>query len=318
LDVAPAPDRRLAAIDLGTNTVRLLVAEALGRGRWRALHHTQTITRLGEGLQSRGELGDAAMARTVAAVAEYCRTAEALGARDIVIVATSAVREAPNRGTFLDRVRRAAGRDVRVVSGEEEARLALLGTLHGLDTLSGSLLLFDIGGGSTEFILARERRLTAVVSLGLGVVPLAERYLTAGPVDWTRYGLMVREIRRGLSDGLRDFARQGRPEHLVGTAGTVATLAALDQELPFYDPERVQGHVLHRDRIERLLARLGALPVSARAELPCLPPGRADVIIPGIAICLAAMGHFGFASLVVSEFGLREGILVDELSRPAP
>lgn len=319
MDVAPAPDRRrLAAIDLGTNTVRLLVAEALGGGRWQALHQTQTITRLGEGLRSRGELGDAPMARTAAAVAEYCRAAEALGAREIVIVATSAVREAPNRGAFLDRVRRAARRDVRVVSGEEEARLALLGTLHGFHAPSRSLLLLDIGGGSTEFIFVRARRLAAVVSLPLGVVPLAERHLTAGPADWTRYGLMVGEIRQCLSDGLRDFARRGRPEQLVGTAGTVTTLAALDQDLPFYDPERVQGHVLHRDRIERLLARLGALPVSTRAEVPCLPPGRADVIIPGIAICLAAMEHFGFTSLVVSEFGLREGILIHELSRPAP
>lgn len=258
------------------------------------------------------------MARTLATTVEFCRTAEALGAREILIVATSAVRDALNRDVFLDRVQRAVGRAVRVVPGEAEAGLALLGTLHGLPDLSGPFLLFDIGGGSTEFILADDRRLAAAVSLGLGVVPLTERYMSAGPVDWLRYAQMDGEIRSRLATGLADSARGFRPGYLVGTAGTVTTLAALDLALPAYDPERVQGYVLGRPRIERLLGRLGELPVSARAELPCLPPGRADLIIAGIAICLAAMDHFGFASLIVSEFGLREGILVEHLSRGAP
>lgn len=258
------------------------------------------------------------MARTIATVAEFCRSAEALGAREILIVATSAVREATNRQAFLDRVREATGRTVNVVPGEEEARLALLGALDGLPGLRGSFVLFDIGGGSTEFILARDRRLAAAVSLPLGVVPLAERYMTAGPVDAARYEAMEGEIRSRLGAGLSDFAQGVRPDHLVGTAGTVTTLAALDLELPAYDPERVQGHVLSRHRIEQLLARLGALPVAARAALPCLEPGRADLIVPGTAICLAVMGRFGAAALRVSEFGLREGILLEHLSRSAP
>lgn len=289
--------------------------EVRGAGRWHPLHQTQVITRLGEGVSATGRLGEAAMARTIAAVSEFCRTAETLGAREILIVGTSAVRRARNRQTFVEDVQRATGHAVRVVEGEEEARLALLGTLHGLAAPSGSLLLFDIGGGSTEFILAREGRLAAAVSLGLGVVALAERYMTAGPVDRARYKEMEGEIRSRLAAGLADFGRGARPDRLVGTAGTVTTLAALDQNLPAYDPEQVQGYVLRRERIERLLQRLGALSVPARAELPCLPPGRADVIIPGIAICLAAMDHFGFQSVGVSEFGLREGILIEHLCR---
>lgn len=257
------------------------------------------------------------MARTLATVSEFCQAAKALAAEEILIVATSAVREARNRQKFLDRVQQATGLRVRVVPGEEEARLALLGTLHGLGALSGSLLLFDIGGGSTEFILARDRQLTAAVSLTLGVVPLAERYETRKPVDRARLADMEREIRSRLSAGLADFG-DARADHLVGTAGTVTTLAALDLELPTYDPERIQRYVLHRRRVESLLARLGALPASARAELPCLPPGRADVIVPGAAICLAAMDHFGFQSVIVSEFGLREGILIQHLSRQEP
>lgn len=289
--------------------------EVRGAGQWHPLHQTHAITRLGEGVGATGRLGEAAMARTIAAVAEFCGKAETLGAREILIVGTSAVRRARNRQTFVEDVQRATGHVVRVVAGEEEARLALVGTLHGLAAPSGSLLLFDIGGGSTEFILAREGRLAAAVSLGLGVVALAERHTTAGPVNWARYKEMEGEIHSRLATGLADFGRGARPDRLVGTAGTVTTLAALDQDLPAYDPERVQGYVLRRERIERLLQRLGALSVPARAELPCLPPGRADVIIPGIAICLAAMDHFGFQSVSVSEFGLREGILIEHLSR---
>ena len=258
------------------------------------------------------------MTRTIAAVADFCRSAEARGARQILIVATSAVREALNRREFLDRVARAVGHPVEVVTGEEEARLALLGALEGLPGLAGTFVLFDIGGGSTEFILARERRVAAAVSLPLGVVPLAERYMTDGPVDWSRYADMEREIRSGLTTGLAAFAAGSPPDRLVGTAGTVTTLAALDRELPAYDPARVQGYVLERPRIERLLKRLGALPAAARATLPCLEPGRADLIIPGIAICLAVMDRFGASAVSVSDSGLREGILIQHLSRPAP
>ena len=292
--------------------------EVRDAGRWVPLHQTQAITRLGEGVGATGHLGEAAMARTITTVSQFCETAKRLGAQEILIVATSAVRDAGNRQVFLERIQRATGLPVRVVPGEEEARLALLGTLHGLATLSGSLLLLDIGGGSTEFILARERQFVRAVSLPLGVVPLAERYRTAEPVDAARYAGMEEEIRSRLATGLADFAGNSRPDHLIGTAGTVTTLAALDLELQAYDPERVQGHVLQRHRAEMIVARLAALPASDRARLPCLPPGRADVIVPGTVICLAAMDHFGFRSVIVSDFGLREGILIQHLSRSLP
>ncbi len=309
---------RLATIDLGTNTIRLLVVEVAENRSWRPLAQAQTITRLGEGLRDSGRLGEAAMERAVATVAEFCRRARAFGAERILIIGTSAVREAANRSAFLDRVRQATGQEVQVVPGEDEGRLTMLGVLHGLPALSGSIVVFDIGGGSTEFILARDRKSVLTRSLALGVVPLAERYMTSEPVDWGRYAGLDREVRAQLARELRDFLPEERPDHLVGTAGTVTTLAALDQALPEYDPEKVHGYRLQRHRIEELLATLGALPVAARAALPCLEPGRADVIIPGIAICLAAMDTFGSGSLLVCDFGLREGILIDYLARSAP
>ena len=305
--------RRLAAVDLGTNTVRLLVVEAEGR-EWRPLHQSQRVTRLGEGQAETGRLLEAPMQRTVDTVSEFIAAARGLGASEIRVVATSAVREAPNRAELLALLRAATGLDASVVSGEEEARLTLQGVAAGLPQLSGSFVLFDIGGGSTELVLGEGGRLGAVVSLQLGVVRLAERYGDAGPVDWARFALMRGEIDGRLAREIPARIIEARAPALVGTAGTVTTLAALDLGLPAYDASRVQGHTLARGAVERLLNRLGALAVAERARLPCLEPGRADVIIPGIAICLAVMDRLGYGSLVVSDRGLREGILCEILS----
>lgn len=309
---------RLATIDLGTNTIRLLIVEVAEDRSWRPVAQTQTIARLGEGVRTSGRLSDAAMERAVATVAEFCSQARALGTERVLIVGTSAVREAANRPAFIERLELVTGQQVQVVPGEDEARLALLGVLHGLPALSGTLLLFDIGGGSTEFILARNRELAQARSLALGVVPLAERCRTSDPVDRARYAELEQEVRDLLAREIGDLSAGQRPDYLVGTAGTVTTLAALDQALPAYDSAKVHGSRLSRQGIEKLLATLAPLPAATRAALPCLEPGRADLIIPGIAICLAAMDLFGFSSVIVSDFGLREGILVDYLARSAP
>jgi len=305
--------RRLAAIDLGTNTVRLLVVEASGAA-WRALHEEQRVTRLGEGQAGTGILQPAAMRRTAEVVAAFCRRAEDLGVHDVRIVATSAVREAANGGEFLAQVRSSSGRQVRVISGEEEARLILLGVTQGLPDLKGHFLLFDIGGGSTEFVLSRAGRASPAVSVKLGVVELAERFMDQGPVDHTRYDAMAAEVGARLAAGLTEpILRHGAPA-LVGSAGTVTTLAALDLGLESYDPARVHGHRLTRVVVAGLVARLAALSLAERAALPCLEPGRADLIIPGSAICLAALDRLGFDALVVSDRGLREGILYEILA----
>ena len=169
---------RLAAIDLGSNTVHLLVADTgPGGADWRVVESDQRVTRLGEGLTAAGRLGAGPAERTAALVMEYVARARAAGAERVGIVATSAVREAANRAEFVAMLERATGERVRVISGEEEAALTLAGVLHGLGgPLDGSTLLFDIGGGSTEYLVARAGAAVAAVSLRLGVVDLAERY----------------------------------------------------------------------------------------------------------------------------------------------
>ena len=305
--------RRLAAIDLGTNTVRLLVVEASG-AEWRGLHAEQRVTRLGEGQAGTCVLQPAAMRRTAEVVAAFCRRAEDLGVHDVRIVGTSAVREAQNGAEFLAQIRSSSGRQVRVISGEEEARLTLLGVTRGLPDLKGHFLLFDIGGGSTEFVLSRAGRASPAVSVKLGVVELAERFMDQGVVDHTRYAAMAALVGARLAAGLTEpILRHGAPA-LVGSAGTVTTLAALDLGLESYDPARVHGHRLTRVVVAGLVARLAAQSLAERAALPCLEPGRADLIVPGAAICLAALDRLGFDALVVSDRGLREGILYEILT----
>jgi len=304
--------RRLATIDLGTNTVRLLVVEVVDPLHWHTLDQQQVITRLGEGLARNGVLSEAAIARTVSQVAVYCRRAEQLGAREILLVATSAVREAHNRTTVLQEIEAATRRTARVISGEEEARLTFLGARYGLPPPADTWVLVDIGGGSTEFILAERDTIRNVVSLRLGVVALTENFVRADPVDWAEYATLATHIETQL---VREISHDffARPGGMIGTAGTVTALAALDQRLEAYRPERIQGYRLHRHRIEKLLAFLGSLRLDTRAQLSCLEPGRADLIIAGIAICLAAMKVFSLEDMTVSDYGLREGILVERL-----
>jgi exopolyphosphatase/guanosine-5'-triphosphate,3'-diphosphate pyrophosphatase len=312
---ADAAAARLASIDLGTNTVRLLVVELGGRGAWRVVEQDQRVTRLGEGLSATGRLAEAPMARTAATVAEYVQRAARAGARATRVIATSAVRDADNGGEFASALERATGVPVEVVSGEAEARLTVRGIVAGLGGDRGLMLAFDIGGGSTEFILARDGHVVDAVSLRLGVVPLAERHPFPGPVPPSQFRALHEAVRLRLEAELPRPLRRAGVETIVGTAGTVTTLAALDLGLPTYDAARVQGHRLERAAIERLRDRLGALDVGQRAALPCLEPGRADLIVPGVAIVLATLDATGTGAVVASDWGLREGIMAEAVER---
>ena len=305
---------RLATIDLGTNTVRLLVVDAEDTGRWRVVHQEQRVTRLGEGLAATGSLGDAPMTRTAATVRDYVARAESLAASAVRIVATSAVREAANGTAFAAAVERATQQRVEIITGAEEARLTLAGVRAGLPTLDGDLLLFDIGGGSTEYIRADGARVVGEASVKLGVVELAERYPFPRSVPWDRYAALAREVAERLRTAVPDVIWRSPVARLVGTAGTVTTLAALDLGLRAYDAERVQGHTLTRATVERLLRWLAGLSVDERAALPCLEPGRADIIVHGIAIVTATLDHAAVDTLVVSDWGLREGLVAERLA----
>ncbi len=312
---------RLAVIDLGTNTIRLLVGEPNRAGGYRPLFAIQEITRLGQGLLPHRMLQPEPIRRTLAVLRRFRQTAQSHGVGRVAVVGTNALREAKNREDFVNCVRQEAGLEVRVISGEEEARLTLLGIRAALRIGRERLVAIDIGGGSTEFVLANGPDILGTISTGLGVVKLTESYLRSDPPHPQELAA-VREVVAARMTRLRmlewpDAALSAPPgEIFAGTAGSVTSLGAIDLALDPYDPGRVNGHRLSRQRIEALCVELAGRPLAKRRQIPGLEPARADVIVAGALICLGAMDGLGFPVLTVSDGGLREGILLDLLSRP--
>ena len=303
-----------AAIDVGTNTLRLLVAEAVTPDEFAILHEEQEITRLGEGLLPTRLLQDAPRRRSLTVLRRFADMARSFKAGEVASVATSAVREARNGKEFLDETARETGLALRVIDGREEARLTLLGVRHGLRLGLRRVLAIDIGGGSTEFVLARGEVIEGIVSTGLGVVKLTEQYLVSDPPTIGELrGL--KEVVGARVDRLRGELPGLEGAQLVGTAGTVTTLAAIDLALVTYDRQKAQGHRLRLARVMELLDRLAPLPLRERRGIPGLEPGRADIILAGAAILAVSMERLGHHELQVSDDGLREGILIDLLRK---
>ncbi len=304
----------LAAIDVGTNTVRVLVADAEAPGRFRPLFEDQAITRLGEGFRASRTLGREPIRRTVEAAARYAEVARAHGAEGIFAVATAAARDARNGAELREALERAAGLEFEFLSGEREAALMLQGVLHGLGLRHERLLVLDVGGGSTEIVLAVGGTSERALSVRLGVVALAERYLKSNPPrSWELVKLEGAIAER--MDELRERIGDVRGRLCAGTAGTVTTLAAIDMGLREYDARRVNGYRLYRRRLTELYRWLARMTLESRRRVPGLEPGRADVIVAGAAVVLQAMETLGFSELKVSDEGLREGLLLDLMAR---
>ena len=301
-----------AAIDVGTNTLRLLVADAVSPDHFTVLHEEQTIPRLGEGLIPSRLLQDAPIRRSLTILKRFAEVARRLKATHVAAVATSAVREAGNREEFVAAVLLESGLSIQVIDGSEEARLTLLGVRHGLRLGSSRVLVMDIGGGSTEFILAKGETIEAIVSTGLGVVKLTEAHLTSDPPTPGELQAMERVVADRVGR-LRDELPDLQGTALIGAAGTPTTLAAIDLGLTVYTPDRVDGHRLSMTRTRQLLHELATKPLAERSKIPLLEPGRADLIVAGATLAVTVMGMLGYDEFMVSDSGLREGILLDLL-----
>ncbi|MGH7410317.1 MAG: hypothetical protein ACREJ6_04555 [Candidatus Methylomirabilis sp.] len=306
-----------AAIDVGTNTLRLLVAESGGRDSFTVLHEEQEITRLGEGLTPARTLQDAPRRRSLIVLKRFAEVARRFRVEQVAVVATSAVREAKNGEEFVGEAARETGLVIRVIDGKEEARLTLLGVRHGLCIGSQRVLVMDIGGGSTEFVLARGELIEGLVSTGLGVVKLTEAHLGSDPPSRAE----LRELEEAVLTRIERLRRELpalEGSCLIGTAGTLTTLAAIDLGLVVYDRQKVQGHRLALSRVRDLFTQLAQLPLRKRRQVAGLESGRADVILAGTAILAVSMEQLGYDELQVSDDGLREGILLDLLRSTAP
>jgi exopolyphosphatase / guanosine-5'-triphosphate,3'-diphosphate pyrophosphatase len=292
---------RVAGVDLGTNTTRLLVADVVD-GNVDEVHRETRITRLGEGVDARKRLLPVAIARVRNALSDYRRTLESLGAERTLLVATSAVRDAENGEAFLGEIEWSYGFATQLVSGDEEAAL----TRQGVRPAPGTLVL-DIGGGSTE-LLADD----FYVSLDMGSVRFTERFVHTDPPTRDEVDACARAV-RSLLEPL-DVA----PQRAVGVAGTVTTLAALDLGLDAYDRERVHGHRLSLEGARAQLERLAALPLAMRREVPALEPERAPVIVAGAVILAETLARFGLDAIEVSERDILDGIALAAAELPEP
>lgn len=318
-----------AALDLGTNNCRLLVARPTSTG-FRVIDAFSRVVRLGEGLAESGQLNEDAIQRTVDALRVCSRKIRRRAVVRSRNVATDACRRASNCAHFLSRVRNETGIDLEIITTLEEAELALAGCLPLLESEEPRAFVFDIGGGSTELIWIDLRggnngdgpRILATLSLPVGVVNVAERY-GADRVGPKIYERMVSEIEAMLTSfeadhRIRDEIASGNVQ-MLGTSGTVTTLASVCQGLPRYDRTLIDGAYLERDAVKAINARLADSSYAERAGMPCIGPDRADLVVAGAAILDAIWRTWPVTRLRVADRGLREGILMNLMSAgPTP
>lgn len=305
--------QKIASIDIGSNTLRLLILEKGPNGDFREVDSDRAIARLGEGMDMRKRLLERRMEAALEILARFRDTCRRHGEMPIRAVATSAVREASNRDEFLRRVLDRTGITVEAIPWEEEARLTLDGVFWRIPDAGETALIFDIGGGSAEFILSRGKKLAACAGTSLGIVRLTEKFISRHPVDAGEYRALESHVRKELQTVKNELANP-EPRTLIGTAGTVTTLAALDKNIFPYDPLKVHGAVLTRERVQAILDDMKSKTLEERLRVKPLERGREDVIVAGIAIVLETLRAFGRETLVVSEYGLREGIILKALA----
>lgn len=310
----PSHPRRLAGIDIGTLTCRLLIAEMFAGAPLKELRSDRRILRLGEGVDQTKRLSPAAMARVIQCLREWKEVIDSYAVDACTTVATSAVRDAANRAEFLERVKREAGFDVDVITGDEEARRTLLGIRSGLPSGVTDMLALDIGGGSTEFILDRPGQQPIVRSIDIGVVRLCERVLRHDPPT-TEEIQQARDWVRRETEAATAVMPRSAGVKFVGTAGTITALAAMAQKLPVYEPARIHNYTLTRETIRDLEQTLLSRTKANRVGLPGLEKNREEVIAAGAIIIRTIMETLGEKECLVSDLGLREGVLIDLVMR---
>lgn len=293
---------RVAVVDMGTNSTRLLIADVTGPGELSEVQRVLEITRLGAGVDRTRRLADDAIGRTMTVVRRYRELADAQGAQVRLATATSAVRDAANGAGFLVRLEAETGFDARILPGAEEARLTRLGVLAGRPPIGGDVAIVDVGGGSTEVSVGPGR----AVSLDAGCVRATERWLAEDAVPLALQRHAAAELRALFAAGVP--AAWLPVDHGIAVAGTATTVAALDLGLAGYDAELIHGHVLTRQAIAAQRERLAPLTAAERRAIGAVEPGRAPVIVGGILVLEAALDRLGLDEVEVSERDLLHGI----------
>jgi exopolyphosphatase/guanosine-5'-triphosphate,3'-diphosphate pyrophosphatase len=288
----------------------MLIAEVTSPYAIKRLHLEKRMTRLGEGSSRGKSLCAEAVERSIAALLYFRSVLQSFQIDDLSVVATSAVREAENQADFLAQVKRRVGFDVTVLSGIEEARCMFLGVNLVIGNRSGEMGVIDIGGGSTELVIAQGEHPAVAVSLPLGVIRFAERYLSDDPPSPSALDRMRKEIERTFDDVPEIAGRLPTGGRFAGTAGTITTLAAIEQRMIDYQPERINRYSLSRDCVAEHLRQMSTMRRSERKAILGLESGREDILISGCSILLCAMERLGYRVVEASDCGLREGVLI--------
>jgi len=304
IDDAPA---RYAVIDVGTNSVKFHVGERDLGGTWRAVADRAELTRLGEGLAQQGSIADPALERTTAAIAGMVDEAKRNGVVAMVAVGTAGLRIASNGQAVVAAIEARTGLHIEVISGEEEGRLAYLAARSGLGLATGSLVVFDTGGGSSQFTFGHESSVDERFSVEVGAVRYTERYKLDGVVSPDA----VREAMAAISADLSRIGGRAVPDKLVAMGGAATNITAVKHRLARYDSTVVQGAVLERAEIDRQIELYRSMDVDARRAIVGLQPKRADVILAGACIIRVVMEKLGKQTLTVSDRGLRHGVLAE-------
>ena len=298
----PEGSHRVAVIDVGTNSARLLVADVAG-GRVSPVERRTTVTRLGRGVDLCGRLSAEAIEEACVAIGGYVATVEELGAESVDAIATSAVRDAENGSAFVAELRERFALSARVLDGEEEARLTYLGATSEQPP-SEPTLVVDIGGGSTELIVGSGTEISFHTSLQVGVVRHSERHIGSDPPTAVELEALAADVRGLIEGAVGDGVEAGAG---IAVAGTPTSLAAIELGLEPYDPARVHGHVLQLPSIQRMLSQLASTPLARRVEIPGLHPDRAPTVVAGVVILVETMRAFGLERIEVSEHDILYG-----------
>ena len=298
----------MAVVDCGTNTTRLLVTDGPGPG----LARRSTITRLGRGVDSTGVLRADAVERTLECLRSYREIMDAHSVASVRATATSAARDAANRSEFLDQAEAIVGASLEVLSGPEEAQLAFRGAVSELDPVDGPFLVVDIGGGSTELSYGRAE-CEAALSLDIGSVRLTEKYVVHDPPRPEDLSACLSVTELHLDDAVREIPDIASGCRLVGVAGTITTVAAVEIGLTEYDRDRIHHFLLSKDAAEDVFRTLATESLDDRRHNPGLHPGRADVIVAGTCILVQIMRYFDFDECLVSESDLLDGLALSLL-----
>lgn len=299
----------IAAIDIGTNSTRILIAEE--KNPLCPIFRAIEVTRLGEGVNQNRILQPLAMERTVEALKKFQGKAEDLKVKSLRLVATSAVRDAKNRQDFVDLVAQKTGLNLEVISGEEEAKLTYWGVTADLDWPEGNVVAFDLGGGSTELILGSKEEVKKLTSVDVGAVRMTEVFLHSNPVQDEEYKKMEEYLLEMLFPVLKEL-REEKVALLVGVGGTATSLAAMDQELVPYDPNRVHGYFVCLEGLKLIAEKLKKLTIEERQTIPGLHPKRADIILGGIGIVETLLAGLALDRFMVSENDLLLGMILQQ------